>query len=210
MGAFTILLGVSWNDTTGEGWSLDLHCSFYFHLKHRSWSGNKIHHDRVSSGSHAHAACNSPANLAWIDSWNRLSSHIVHTTDVTGNGFTGDGWTANTRTRRDWSSLLFTVRTDGTGCYLQESSDNAPVVTPALKVAQGLRCYWTTCMGTLTVQFLLPLSVQELKWEWEICIYCTSIISKPTSAKVGLITILHSARPCDFLSWMLDSQSQCR
>ena len=165
------------------------------------------------------AACNSPANLAWIHSWNRLSSHIVHTTNGAGNGFTGDGWTANTRTRRDWSSLLFTIRTDGTCCYLQESSDNAPVVTPALKVAQGLRCYWTTRMGTLTVQFLLPLSVQELKWEWEICIHCTSIVqthkrTPPSpqlpSAKMGLITILHSARPCDVLSWMLDSQSQCR
>ena len=44
---------------------------------------------------------NSPANLTGIDSWNSLSSHIVHATNGTGNGFTGDGWTANTRTRRD-------------------------------------------------------------------------------------------------------------
>ena len=118
---------------------------------------------------------NSPINLTGMDSWNSFSLHILHTTDVTGNGFTGDGWTANTRTRRDWCSLLFSVRTDGTCCYLQESSDNAPVVTPALKVPQGLTCYWTTCMGTLTVQFLLPLSAQELKWEWEICIHCTDL-----------------------------------
>ena len=47
------------------------------------------------------AVCNSPANLAWIDSWNRLSSNVVHTTNGAGNRFTGDDWTANTRTRRD-------------------------------------------------------------------------------------------------------------
>ena len=108
------------NESTSDDWSLNLHCRFYFHLEHRSWNGNKRHTFSSCTNARRTATCSmevqmsSPANLTGIGSWNSLSSHIVHTINGTGNGFTGDVWTANTRTRRDWSSLLFTNGTAGT------------------------------------------------------------------------------------------------
>ena len=44
---------------------------------------------------------NSPVEFTGMDSWNTLSSHIVYAINGTGNGFTGDVWTANTR-KKQW------------------------------------------------------------------------------------------------------------
>ena len=54
---------------------------------------------------------NSPINLTGMNSWNGLSSHILHTTDVTGNGFTGDGWTALIREKLRLRGQLFAIWT---------------------------------------------------------------------------------------------------
>ena len=44
---------------------------------------------------------NSPVEFTGMDSWNTYSSNIVYAINGTGNGFTGDVWTANTRDRRN-------------------------------------------------------------------------------------------------------------
>ena len=81
---------------------------------------------------------NSPANFTVVCHWNSLSSHIVHTINGAGNGYTGDGWTANTRTRRDGSSLLFTSGTAGTCHYLKQTRNSTPSVTPTPTAAHEL------------------------------------------------------------------------
>ena len=57
-----------------------------------------------------------------------LSLHIVHTTKGAGKVFTSNGWTASTRTRRDWSSWLFTS-TDGVH-HQKQASDIASPIKP--------------------------------------------------------------------------------
>ena len=54
---------------------------------------------------------NSPANFTWIGSWNSLSSHIVHAIKATGNGFTGDGWTANAMNKLRFRGYFFSYWT---------------------------------------------------------------------------------------------------
>ena len=54
---------------------------------------------------------NSPAYLTRIDGWNSLSSQILRSINGAGNGFTSDGWTADTRRRGSGSSQLLTSGT---------------------------------------------------------------------------------------------------
>ena len=53
----------------------------------------------------------SPIDLTRIDSGNSLSFHILHTTDVTGDAFTGDGWTALIREKIRLRDQLFSIWT---------------------------------------------------------------------------------------------------
>ena len=70
------------------------------------WNDNHMTHT-VCTNIHT----NSPVELAWIGSWDSLSSHIVNTIKGTGNAFAGDGWTALIRKELRFRGHLFPVWT---------------------------------------------------------------------------------------------------
>ena len=102
-------------------WKCDIHI-----FTSQCWNDNHMKHTVCTN-----IQSNSPVKLACIGSWNSLSNHVVHTTKGTADIYTGDGWTTNTRTRRNRSSLLFMRETLRT-CYpLQKRSGNLALVTLA-------------------------------------------------------------------------------
>ena len=139
-------------------WKWDIHI-----ITSQFWNNN---HMKQTVCTNIHT--NSPVKLAWIRSWNSLSNHIVHTIKGTADVYTGDGWTANTRTRRDGSSLLFIRKTLRARYPLQERSGNLPLVMLAPTAAQGLGNELHIGSSQLTLQVLVPSSAQVLKWKWDI------------------------------------------
>ena len=139
--------------------------------------------DLCNDESFTFAYTNSPANLAWINSWNSLSSSILHTTNDTGNGFTGNVWTAITRTRGDWSSLLLTVRTDGACHYLQEKRNTLTIywMCTNFRGTYNDDCLLCESLRFYILSGVVQIGCRIMQWKTSFCMQCLSTRRTQTS-----------------------------